>query len=249
MSENNPNIALVLTGFVLVIAALLAIGFALYKASYTRRINKRLAEGRNAKIKPMMSPVKFVIVILSSAISIVLVLWGLLIIFFSAKMNNQRKDMAVYPSLSFYRDEKLEDSLFAGYKFGDEIKGYNRVSKQFGDVKLEVYIIKNSYDMFPTVLVASDYVGDKETVTFCEGVKYSFYSEKWGNDVCPDSLTAIDVGGYKGEFTLEHNVYYTDDAEKLINEPPDESYRLDFKIHESGSIACPQLGFTVDSWD
>ena len=232
-----------------VVVIIVAAAFAVYKAIYKRRINKRLAEGREADIKPMMSPFKFVIVTLLGAVGGMILIWLIIIIVFSARMNSQKKDMAVYPSLSFYRDEKLEDSLFAGYKFGDEIKGYNRVSKQFGDVKLEVYIIKNSYDMFPTVLVASDYVGDKETVTFCEGVKYSFYSEKWGNDVCPDSLTAIDVGGYKGEFTLEHNVYYTDDAEKLINEPPDESYRLDFKIHESGSIACPQLGFTVDSWD
>ena len=234
---------------IVAVVIIVAAAFAVYKAIYNRRINKRLAEGREADIKPMMSPFKFVIVTLLGAVGGMILIWLIIIIVFSARMNGQKKDMAVYPSLSFYRDEMLEDSLFAGYKFGDEIKGYNRFSKQFGDVKLEVYIIKNSYDMFPTVLVASDYVGDKETVTFCEGVKYSFYSEKWGNDVCPDSLTAIDVGGYKGEFTLEHNVYYTDDAEKLINEPPDESYRLDFKIHESGSIACPQLGFTVDSWD
>ncbi len=231
------------------VVIIVAAAFAVYKAIYKRRINKRLAEGREADIKPMMSPFKFVIVTLLGAVGGMILIWLIIIIVFSARMNSQKKDMAVYPSLSFYRDEMLEDSLFAGYKFGDEIKGYNRFSKQFGDVKLEVYIIKNSYDMFPTVLVASDYVGDKETVTFCEGVKYRFHSEKWGNDVCPDSLTAIDVGGYKGKFTLEHNVYYTDDAEKLINEPPDESYRLDFKIHESGSIACPQLGLTVDSWD
>lgn len=242
MSGINILSIIIPTGIVLIEAVT---GFAIYKAMYKRKIKKRLAEGRESDIKPMMSPVKFIIItMLSTAL-----IWMILLSLFNAKMNKQKKDMAVYPSLSFYRDEKLEDSLFAGYKFGDEIKGYNRFSKQFGDVKLEVYIIKNSYDMFPTVLVASDYVGDKETVTFCEGVKYRFHSEKWGNDVCPDSLTAIDVGGYKGEFTLEHNVYYTDDAEKLINEPPDESYRLDFKIHESVSIACPQLGLTVDSWD
>lgn len=242
MSGINILSIIIPTGIVLIEAVT---GFAIYKAMYKRKIKKRLAEGREADIKPMMSPVKFIIItMLSTAL-----IWMILLSLFNAKMNKQKREMAVYPSLSFYRDEKLEDSLFAGYKFGDEIKGYNRFSKQFGDVKLEVYIIKNSYDMFPTVLVASDYVGDKETVTFCEGVKYRFHSEKWGNDVCPDSLTAIDVGGYKGEFTLEHNVYYTDDAKKLINEPPDESYRLDFKIHESGSIACPQLGLTVDSWD
>ena len=234
---------------VAIVLTVTIIAFAVYKAAYRRKINKRLAEGREADIKPMMSPFKFVIVTLLGAVGGMILIWLIIIIVFSARMNSQKKDMAVYPSLSFYRDEMLEDSLFAGYKFGDEIKGYNRFSKQYGDVKLEVYVTKNSFDMFPTILIASDYTGDKENVTFCELVKYSFYTEKWGNNVCPDSLLAIDVGGYKGEFTLEHNVYYTDDAEKLINEPPDESYRLDFKIHESGSIACPQLGVTVDSWD
>lgn len=244
MSENINLITTALV-FLVPVAVIVVIAFAIYKAAYKRRINKRLAEGREADIKPMISPVKFVIVTMLSVIGGLILIWMILLSLFNAKMNKQKREMAVYPSIAFYKDETLENSLFAGYKFGDEIKGYYRFSKQFGDVKLEVYIIKNSYDMFPTVLVASDYVGDKETVTFCEGVKYSFYSEKWGNDVCPDSLIAIDVGGYKGEFTLEHNVYYTDDAEKLINEPPDESYRLDFKIHESGSIACPQLGLTV----
>ena len=249
MSEKNPNIVLVLTGIVLVVAALLALGFAVYKASYTRRINKRLAEGRDAKIKPMMSPVKFVIVILASATCIVLVLWGLLIIVFTAKMDKQKKDMILYPSVHFYREDSLEDSLFAGYRFGDEIKGYNRFSKQYGDVKLEIYVTKNSFDVFPYILVASDYVGDEQEITVSEGVNYSFYNENWGNDICPDSLVAIDIGGYKGKFKFTHNVYYSNDIEYLLNEEPDESYEFDFRIHESGSIECPQLGLTVDSWD
>lgn len=223
--------------------------FAVYKAAYKRKINKRLAEGREADIKPMMPPVKFIIVTILGAVGAMILIWLIIVMVFSAKLNKQKKDMAVYPSITFYQDEILEDSLFAGYKFGDEIKGYNRFSKQYGDVKLEVYVTKNSFDMFPTILIASDYTGDKENVTFCEQVKYSFYTEKWGNNVCPDSLLAIDVGGYKGEFTLKHEVYYSNNADDLINNPPDESNSFDFKIHQSGSIACPQLGLTVDSWD
>ena len=247
MKEGISIVSIVLPVFA--IAVIVAAAFAVYKTIYSRRIKKRLAEGREADIKPMMPPVKFVIVTILSALGGMILAWLIIMIAFSAKMNSQKKEMAVYPSVRFYRDEQLEDSLFAGYRFGDEIKGYNRISKQFGDVKLEVYVTKNSFDTFPTILIASDYVGDKEKVTFCEEVKYSFYTENWGNDVCPDSLIAIDVGGYKGEFTLNHKVYYSDSIENLINEPPDESYELDFRIHESGSIACPQLGLTVDSWD
>lgn len=234
---------------IVAVVIIVAAAFAVYKAIYKRRINKRLAEGREADIKPMMSPFKFIIVTLLGAVGGMILIWLIIIIVFSARMNSQKKDMAVYPSLSFYRDEMLEDSLFAGYKFGDEIKGYNRVSKQFGDVKLEIYVTKYAFDPFPSILVASDYVGDEQEITVSEGVNYSFYNEKWGNDICPDSLVAIDIGGYKGKFKFTHNVYYSNDIEHLLNEEPDESYEFDFRIHESGSIECPQLGLTVDSWD
>lgn len=242
MSGINILSIIIPTGIVLIEAVT---GFAIYKAMYKRKIKKRLAEGRKSNIKPMMSPVKFIIItMLSTAL-----IWMILLSLFNAKMNKQKREMAVYPSIAFYKDETLENSLLAGYKFGDEINGYNRFSKQYGDVKLEIYVTENTFDMFPTILIASDYTGDKENVTFCEEVKYSFYTENWGNDVDPDSLIAIDVGGYKGKFTLNHKVYYSDKVEDLINEPPDEKYGLDFRIHESGSIACAQIGLTVDSWD
>ena len=225
------------------------IAFAVYKAAYKHKINKRLAEGREADIKPMMPPVKFVIVTMSIVIGILILIWLIALLVFSAQMTKQKKDMIEYPSVCFYREERLEDSLYAGYKFGDEIKGYNRYSKQYGDVKLEIYVTKYSFDTFPTILIASDYVGNEKDVIFCEGVDYTFSHEKWGNDICPDSLVAIDVGGYKGKFEFTHNVYYGSDQEHFLNEEPDESYEFDFRIHESGSIECPQLGLTVDSWD
>jgi hypothetical protein len=220
---------------------ILIMAFAIYKAAYKRRINKRLAEGREADIKPMMSPVKFVMITLLGAIIGMILIW----IISGAIMIKQKKDMIVYPSVHYYRDNILEDSLYAGYKFGDEIKGYNRFSKQYGDVKLEIYITKYSFDAFPHILIASDYVGDEQNVMFSEGIKYPFSNETWGNDICPDSLFVIDFGGYKGKFKFSHNVYYRRDVENFLNEEPDESYELDFRIHESGSIACPQLGLTV----
>lgn len=225
--------------------------YAVYKASYKRKIKKRLAEGREADIKPMMSPVKFTVISLLSAVISLILAWFGIISVYNVKIDRLRKEMAVYPSVYYYRDEILEDSLFAGYKFGDEIKGYNRFSERYGDVKLEIYVIKNSYDTFPTILVASDYVGDrnKDDIIACERMKYSYYSENWGDIICPDSLMAIDVGGYKGEFKFSYDLYYSSDVEHFLNEEPDESYKFDFKIHESGSIACPQLGLTVDSWD
>ena len=247
MKEGISIVSIVLP--VLAIAVIVAAAFAVYKTIYSRRIKKRLAEGREADIKPMMPPVKFVIVTILSALGGMILVWLIIMIAFSAKMNSQKKEMAVYPSVHFYRDEQLEDSLFAGYRFGDEIKGYNRFSKQYGDVKLEIYVTKNSFDVFPYILVASDYVGDKQEITVSEGVDYTFSHEKWGNDICPDSLVAIDVGGYKGKLKFSHNVYYSNDIEYLLNEEPDESYEFDFRIHESGSIECPQLGLTVDSWD
>lgn len=167
MSGINILSIIIPTGIVLIEAVT---GFAIYKAMYKRKIKKRLAEGRKSDIKPMMSPVKFIIItMLSTAL-----IWMILLSLFNAKMNKQKREMAVYPSIAFYKDETLENSLLAGYKFGDEINGYNRFSKQYGDVKLEIYVTENTFDMFPTILIASDYTGDKENVTFCEEVKYSF---------------------------------------------------------------------------
>ena len=49
-----------------IVLMITVIAFAVYKISYKRKINKRLAEGRDADIKPMMSPVKFVVTTLLS---------------------------------------------------------------------------------------------------------------------------------------------------------------------------------------
>ncbi len=235
-----------------IVLMITVIAFAVYKISYKRKINKRLAEGRDADIKPMMSPVKFVVTTLLGTIIGLIIVWLIVISVFSAKVSKQKKELAVYPSIAFLRDEILDDSLFAGYKFGDDIKGYMHFSEKYDDTLLEIYVAKQGvYDMFPTILFASDYVGDrnKDDIIACERIKYSFYNENWGDILCPDSLVAIDVGGYKGEFTFSYDLYYSSDAEHFLNEEPDESYKFDFKIHESGAIACPQLGLTVDSWD
>lgn len=241
MNESVKIIIMALV-FLVPVAVLVAIAFVIYKGAYKRRINKRLAEGREADIKPMMSPVKFVMITLLGAIIGLILIW----IISGAIMIKQKKDMIVYPSVHYYRDNILEDSLYAGYKFGDEIKGYNRFSKQYGDVKLEIYIKKYSFDVFPHILVASDYVGDEQNVMFSEKVEYTFSNETWGNDICPDSLLVIDLGGYNGKFKFSHNVYYRKDVDNFLNEEPDESYEFDFKIHEAGLISCPQLGITVD---
>ena len=231
---------------ILILVMILIMAFAIYKAAYKHKINKRLAEGREADIKPMISPVKFVIVTMLSVIGGLILIWVIVLSLFRANLYKQKTDMIVYPSVHYYRDNILEDSLYAGYKFGDEIKGYNRFSKQYGDVKLEIYITKYSFDAFPHILIASDYVGDEQNVMFSEGIKYPFSNETWGNDICPDSLFVIDLGGYKGKFKFSHNVYYRRDVENFLNEEPDESYEFDFKIHEAGLISCPQLGITVD---
>lgn len=106
--------------------------YAVYKLSYKRKIKKRLAEGREADIKPMMSPVKFTVISLLSTVISLILAWLAVISVYSVKFDRLKKEMAVYPSVCYYRDEILEDSLFAGYKFGDEIKGYNRFSEQYG---------------------------------------------------------------------------------------------------------------------
>lgn len=244
MSENINLITTALV-FLVPVAVIVVIAFAIYKAAYKRRINKRLAEGREADIKPMISPVKFVIVTMLSVIGGLILIWVIVLSLFRANLYKQKTDMIVYPSVHYYRDNILEDSLYAGYKFGDEIKGYNRFSRQYDNVKLEIYVSKYGVDSFPSILVAFDYVGNKQNVMFSGKTEFSYQSSVCGYELCPDSLLAIDVGGYKGKLSFIHSVYYRNDIEHFLDVEPDASYELDFRIHESGSIACPQLGLTV----
>jgi molybdate-binding protein len=120
--------------------------------------------------------------------------------------------------------------------------------------------------MLPPVLIAVDYVGSKEDIIIRGKLDYGFSKISWNNDRKDSDavLTAVNTGGYKGEFTYscklydmagmaeydkkdpDYNVKWFEYLEKTS---PDTSYELRFKKHQSGLISCQQLGVIVDSWD
>ncbi len=241
---------------------IVVVAFAIYKAVYKRKINKRLAEGREADIKPMMSPVKFTVITLLCTMIVLVILWGI----FAVKASKRQKELAVYPSISMLRENTIQDSPFAGYSFGDDINGYMHFSEQKGDLRLEIYVVKSQMrSILPPVLVALDYVGAKEDILIKENIDYGFYKMNWQNSKeSAASLTAINTGGYKGKFTYSCMIYdmagmgdydpkdsesFFNSIEYLKETKPDVTYELEFKTHQSGLLSCPQLGITVDSWD
>ena len=253
--------------FIIIPLIIAGISLLIYRISYKRKIKKRLSEGMEANIKPMMSPLKFMVVMVSLIIGAIMVLWGAVMVYFGVKAAKQKQDLAVYPVAFELADEELDDSPFAGYKFGDEIKGYEHISKEYGELKLEFYVLNNSLSsILPNVLVAADYTGDDEDVVIRQKVDYVVSQSNWSyTDVDPDQLTVLDIGGYKGEFTYSCELFYdlydkigandgdSDFFDKewdyMDSHSPDTDCRIDFKVEVSENvgvmgISSPQLGIT-----
>lgn len=257
--------------FIIIPLIIAGISLLIYRISYKRKIKKRLSEGMEANIKPMMSPLKFMVVMVSLIIGAIMVLWGAVMVYFGVKAAKQKQDLAVYPVAFELADEELDDSPFAGYKFGDEIKGYEHISKEYGELKLEFYVLNSSLSsILPNVLVAADYTGDDEDVVIRQKVNYGVSESNWSyTGFEPNRLTVLDVGGYRGEFTYAYELYYgvydklgIDDTnpeffnkewEYMDSHSPDTCCKIDFNAEElfgrGAGISSPQLGVTVDSWD
>ena len=267
MSESGRLIVVSVVAIVIfIIIPLIIAGVSLliYKASYKRKLNKRLAEGMEANIKPMMTPRKFITLTVCIVIASITLLWCAALLFFYLKNNKQKRDMAVYPAAFELNDEGLENSPFGGYKFGDEIKGYERYSTDYGELKVEFYVLNNTLSsILPNVLVAADYEGDKDNVVVRQKADFGISQSNWSyTGLSPDQLTVIDVGGYRGEFTYSFEVY-KDMDEKLgltltdndyiskrwdymDSHDADTSCDIDFKAEElfgrGAGISSPQLG-------
>ena len=253
--------------FIIIPLIIAGISLLIYRISYKRKIKKRLSEGMEANIKPMMSPLKFMVVMVSLIIGAIMVLWGAVMVYFGVKTAKQKQDLAVYPKAFELGDNVLDNSLFAGYKFGGEIKGYDRISKEYGDLKLEFYVASPAVrNIMPDILVAKSYAGDSKDVVIRQKVDYGVSQSNWSyTDVDPDQLTVLDIGGYKGEFTYTCELFYdlydkigaksedTDFFDKewdyMDSHSPDTDCKIDFKVEISENvgvmgISSPQLGIT-----
>ena len=222
-------------GLVLLVTAL---AFAIYKITYKRKINKRLAEGRDADIKPMMSPVKFIVITLICSIIGLILLWGLLIVFFTANLNIDRLKLVSVPSISIMSDSLINDSMMNEYKFGDEIKGYTKHTFDDGDTCLEVYVLNQEYThVFAPVMVAAKYTGSKDIShsDLTAAFKHNHFRANWDTPG-ENSLMAIDTGGYQGEFTIDYALFYRSEEPVDINYA-DRKTSLKLNVNEFGQVS------------
>lgn len=236
MSENINLITTALV-FLVPVAVIVVIAFAIYKAAYKRRINKRLAEGREADIKPMISPVKFVVITLICLVIGLVFIWGMLILFFSAKMNIDRLDMMSMPSVRIMNQEVIADSPFDEYSFGDEIKGYTRHTLNDKDTHLEVYTVNDEFiHILPSVIVAAEYTGNQKiSWSNLEAVfKHNRFSTGL-ECVGENGYVVINTGGYHGEFKLKYNLFY-DDGKEVDVRYVDLTKELKLSVNEYGQV-------------
>ena len=218
------------------------IAFAVYKAAYKRKINKRLAKGRDADIKPMMSPVKFVVITLVGIIVSIMILW-VLVLFAASSFRGFRKsnDGLVTRILAY---EMLDNSPFAGYKTGDEIKGYTDYVKdnEDGTLRIHVYVVNKEYrGMFPPVLVAAEYLGDKHVSCMEFDEEYNggratrnqtMHSEKNENiNDTPVLHVYTNESGYMGDAIIKYKIWFGDETNEY-----DEMIQTFFFIDKNGNV-------------
>ena len=230
---------------VLVFSVMAALAFAIYKAAYRRKINKRLAEGREADIKPMMSPVKFVVIMLLSIIGGIILLWGLLLFMLSGRFTSPNKVADNY-ILAY---DLLDESPFSGYRTGDEIKGYTDyvTENENGTIRIHVYVINEPFgNMFPPVLMAAEYLGDRSVYTaefsetYGDGFRNSTSTEYRDQEEENSAVLHVytNKNGYDGRIKAEYRIWY-DNIDHTAEDRPecDESCEAVFQIDENGRVS------------
>lgn len=249
MKEKTDILSIIVpvAALILILVIVLIMAFAIYKAVYKHRINKRLAEGREADIKPMMSPVRFVIITLLIIIfSIILVLAGLSILLRAG--NTGKTAVSTSNPAILYFDTDNADSPFEGYRFGDDIKGYNKQFLRHKELCMAIYTAKKEYAAaLPAVFIAVDRSSDKnyafhgmDLIYYDEG--YSAVGGRSGDMIDADRLYVVNTNGYIGKFDIAFCIGYelSDNPGKAMyrrsSADYDEYIRAEMERDESGMV-------------
>lgn len=151
-------------------ALFIIVTMIVFMVLYRKKVNRRLkeaAEGIETNKKPMIPPVKFFIVTLFLTIVMAFVF---LIAMAGIASLSYKEDITVRTNSTTqfhsYGISQLKNTPFAEYKkFGDEISGYKKYTKQEGDIIINYYILENKELSFlPHAVYSADYTGDKDAV-------------------------------------------------------------------------------------
>ena len=174
----------VLVTILLIGGALTLIGaltVLIYRAVYTRSVNRRLAahSAGTQKQKGMISPFHLLVSVLAA-----LALTGTAVIaaaalgfFFFRAQGTQPADTA--PAFEF---ETLypQYSPIAGCTPEDEISGYTRFTAESGDVTFVYYLCNNRDSAFPQLLICAEYTGETEGMHLVGALEASSQSSRMG---------------------------------------------------------------------
>ncbi|SFC36204.1 hypothetical protein [Ruminococcus albus] len=217
--------------FAVILAAPIVLGITvlIYMFCYRRKINRRLAEGSIAekrKGKPMMPPIVFVLVTII-CVSIVTALLVIAISYFSintftTSRSNGGFDRESLIDMRMIHEEDLEDSLFEGYKTGDNIAGYTMHKQESGDLTFYYYMINaNMQGILPRLIIATEASGD--TSGLCHGISINAKEGFKTLGISGGSkfyMCAIECTEFEGDLKIKE--YYYD--EEYLGEKYDIQY-------------------------
>lgn len=219
--------------FAVILAAPVVLGITvlIYMFYYRRKINKRLAEGaiagKKRKGKPMMPPIVFVLVTII-CVSIVTAMLVVVLSIFSLKnitssgSTHGGFDREALIDMRTIHEEDLEDSLFKGYKTGDNIAGYTMHKQESGDLTFYYYMINaNMQGILPRLIIATEASGD--TSGLCHGISINAKEGFKTLDIYGGSefyMCAIECTEFEGDLKIKE--YYYD--EEYLGEGYDIQY-------------------------
>ncbi|WP_294410384.1 hypothetical protein [uncultured Ruminococcus sp.] len=218
-------------------ALFIIVTMIVFMVLYRKKVNRRLkeaAEGIETNKKPMIPPVKFFIVTLFLTIVMafvfLLAMAGIASLSYTQEITVRTNSTAQFRQ---YNTKQLENTPFADYKkFGDEISGYKKYTKQESDIIINYYILENKELSFlPPAAYAADYTGDKKAVYVSErqmiqGKNYGGGTSQGGKKFKLDKQLNVLELGTNGDNDIE-TVEIT--VSVYFEEPESDARDIDFE--------------------
>jgi hypothetical protein len=224
----------ILAGFIVLGLLFVAGAGIAYFIIYRNHINKRLnsdEEFGGVQRKQMMSPLKFVIILLAVIFGIFTVMTVVSAILFSFVKSSGETvvDDGEIPDLSAYSADEIEDSIFANFSPDSDISGYDRYVKTDGNFTFVYFLQTDDWggeDLFPELMVYAYYSGSAED--FTTGYKMSADNDSSGFEASDWVIDengqwfACNLNSGSNTFTLNYFIFSKESAFNVLSDADDE---------------------------
>jgi uncharacterized membrane protein len=175
--------------FVILLAGLIYL--ILYKNAINKRLNSGELYNEPAK-KPMMTPIKFMAILFSIYLAVVLIIIVLNAIFMFNPKNEkyQVNEVETFPVVYSCESNETSGTIYEDLSADEDISGYIRKVKTDGDFRFVYYMRSDEWDgdgLFPEIIIYAEYTGDMDG--FKTGYEMSAKNSdgEIGNSTCDSS--------------------------------------------------------------